>query len=299
MILKTIKGFFIGISAVVPGLSASIFAIVVGLYEALLFAVSDLKNDFWKHVKFLLPIGIGVGIGVLVSVDIMLAITERFPAYSYLFFAGLVIGSIPMIVSKFKDTENHLKGTNIIWLFLAFAIVVIMASSTGDGEHIGLYRINGVVDFLLILAVGAISISLMVLPGVSGSLILIVLGHFGTVYNALSQFGNSLTSFLSGDTEAAFEAFYTVFILVPFAIGAIIGLLSISKLMSWLLKRYEVPTYYAVLGTLLATIWILIDMGVISYMPFRGDLGGSIVFVIIGLICVIVGYLCTRFLDKK
>lgn len=305
MVMHIIKGFFIGIAAVVPGLSASIFAIIVGLYEQLLFAVSDLRNNFLTHLKFLVPVGIGAGVGVLVSVGLMLAITELFPAYSYLFFVGLVIGSIPMIYKKIpKSTtklfSSHGKIYHILWVIFGFTVVLLMANATGsDGDHIAMYYISSVWDFVLIMIVGAIAISLMILPGVSGSLILIILGHFGTIYNAASQFGRFLISLVSSDYNNAFDAFYTLLILVPFAIGAVIGLFSISKLMNWLLEKYETAVYYAVIGTLFATIWILFDMGVLGYMPFRYDFGGSVVFAIIGLLCIVAGYVCTRLLDNK
>ena len=302
MIINIIKGFFIGIAAVVPGLSASIFAIVVGLYEQLLFAVSDLRNDFWTHVKFLIPISIGGVLGVLLSVDLMLMITERWPAYSYLFFAGLVIGSIPMIVQKIKKGNEDVivfKAVNLVYTVLAFLVVVVMANTAGDGDHIALYRIDGIGDFFLILMVGAVSISLLVLPGVSGSLILIVLGHFGTIYHAASQFGNLAISLIARNYDEAFTAFYSVFILVPFGIGAVIGLVSIAKLMNWVLERHEVSVYYAVLGTLLASIWVLFDMGVLSHMPSRDEMGAVIVFSLLGMVWVALGYLCTKFLDKE
>lgn len=302
--INVIKGFFIGVAAVVPGLSASIFAIAVGLYEQLLFAVSDLRHNFVKHVLFLIPIGIGVGIGGLVSVDVTLIVIERFPAYAYLFFMGLVLGSVPMIVRKIKATGDG--GPWVIsakdvgdWVIavLAFVAVLAMAGAAGDSDYVAMYRIGGVLDFVWIMAVGAISVSLMILPGVSGSLILIILGQLGTVYNAASAAGDFLISMVSSSYERAFDAFYTLFILVPFGIGAVIGLFSIAKLMSWLLKSFEKSVYYGVLGTLVATMVVLFNMGVIENI-YGGDWSQAFALVGIGAVCVAGGYICTKLLDR-
>ena len=304
-LINVIKGFLIGVAAVVPGLSASIFAIVVGLYEALLFAVSDLRHNFVKHLLFLLPIGVGGLLGVLLSVDLVLAVTERFPAYAYLFFAGLVMGSVPLTLLKIReasDRELPLKprgGQIGQWVICAaaFGVVLVMANMAGDGEHIAMYQMDSVWDFVHLMAVGAVAISLMILPGVSGSLILIILGQFGTIYNAASSMGDFLISLVSQDYDRVFTSFYTLFLLVPFGLGAVLGLFSIAKLMSWLLKQYERLVYYGVLGTLFATIVVLFHMGVIHNIH-GGDWSEAASLVGIGGLCVVGGYLCTRLLDR-
>ncbi|MCL1934802.1 MAG: DUF368 domain-containing protein [Defluviitaleaceae bacterium] len=295
--LNAIKGFFIGIAMVIPGLSGSVFAIVLGVYEDMLFAVSDISKNFLKNFKYLFPIGIGIVLGIFLSVDIVLRITQRWSAFSFLFFAGLVAGSIPLVTKKIKTTNFKLKY--LVGLILSFAFVYFITISSGaSSEHISLYRINNMMDFLTVTFIGLVGVSLMALPGVSGSVILIMLGHFGTVYNSANELTIFISNFTRGNMELAVESLYTVFILVPFGIGALIGIISISKFITYILNKFEVAVYYCILGALISTIVVLIYIGVLQDISTTNLIELSL-FLLSGLFWFFIGFLCTVFLDKK
>ena len=295
MLINTVKGVLIGIALIVPGLSGSIFAIILGLYEKGLNAVANFTKAPLVHGKFLLPIAIGGGVGVLVGARLLLSLTARFPAFTYLFFCGLVIGSAPLVLRKTKQIP--FKPIYLLCVLAAFFAMLVLGSANIEQTHIAMYRIGSVYDFFTITLAGLISVSMMAVPGISGSIIIIILGHFGTIYNALSEAVTLLQHLLAARWEAAWDSFATVLILAPFALGALIGIITVAKIMTYLLNRYEAIVYYFVVGALLGTIGVLLNMGVLGYIPY--EFTSLTIFIIIGLVCVVAGILSTIFLDRK
>lgn len=295
-IINMIKGSLIGLALILPGLSGSLFAIVLGLYDKGMYAVANLRKEPVRHIKFLIPIGIGAAIGILASARLTLFVTERFPAFSYLFFIGLVIGSAPLVFRK--TSQIPLKVPYMVWSALAIGLVIVMAIfSGGDDTHISMTYIANFGDFMTLAIAGLIALSFMAIPGISASIIIIILGQFGTVYNAISVTVDFLVYLVRGDIDGAAQAFSTVMILVPFALGAIVGIISIAKIMTYLLKNYEVQVYYFVAGALVGTVGILFNMEVQGNIP-TGSVVELALFSFAGLACIVGGVLFTTFLDK-
>ena len=283
-----------------PGLSGSIFAIILGLYEQGLDAIANFRKEPVKHFKFLLPIAIGGGVGVLASARAILFITAQFPVPSYMFFSGLVIGSWPLISRKTAGRDSF-KPVYLLGSVLAIAFMMFMSrlGGAGDGDHIALYRIYDIGDFFMMVFAGLFSMSMMAIPGVSGSIMVIILGHYGTVYNAISESVELLRHILTLNVAAAIESMYTVFILVPFALGSLLGIIYISKIMLFFLQKAEQLVYYCVGGALIGTVYILLNMGVLNNLPSGDDVSDVIVFIVTALVSLFVGIFCTVFLDKK
>lgn len=299
MILNMIKGVLIGIALIVPGLSGSIFAIILGLYDKALRAVADFRQTPKETLKFLSPIGAGAVLGILGSAGIVVSLTEQFPTFTYLFFAGLVIGSMPLITVR--TYQKSFKAHYLLGTLLAFVGVILLTNASPSENHISMYRIEGLMDVIELLIGGAVTASLMVVPGVSGSVIIIVLGLFGTIYHAIGQTLVFLQYFVTGNFDEAWVIFGTVAILIPFALGAILGLVSIAKLMTWLLTRFEVAVYYCVGGALLATVWVLGQMALGGNVPDGGFLY-DMVFAILSVLFVLLGIVGTWYLatlEKK
>lgn len=295
MILNTIKGILIGVALIVPGLSGSIFAIILGLYDKALEALATFRRNPKDTIKFLTPIAIGVVIGILGSAGIVVSLTERFPAFTYLFFTGLVIGSIPLIIGK--TYKKAFKPIHLLGTALAFIAVILLTNASPSENHISMYRIDSFMDLIQLLVGGAITSSLMVVPGVSGSVIIIVLGLFGTIYNSIGQTLTFLQHLFTGNWEQAWVSFETVIILMPFAIGAVIGIISIAKFMTWLLKNFEVGVYYCVGGALLATIWVLGEMALVGNIPYNG-IFSDIIFMILCVLFILLGISSTWYLSS-
>ena len=296
MVINIIKGIIIGIALIIPGLSGSIFAIILGLYESCLYAIANFTKEPLKHGKFLLPIAIGGAIGILASARFIIVIMATFPAYSYLFFVGLVIGSVPLILKKVM--AHNFSFINTVCAIVSFIVVIYLSDTSLDDTHIAIHYISNFYDFISISLAGLISVSMMAVPGISGSIVLLMLGQFGSVYNALSKSVTLILQILTGNWQYAIQTVYTVFVLVPFALGTLVGLVSISKILTFLLNKYEATVYYFVIGALLGTIVILVQIGVFPNLP-SNNFYNVLAFSVVSILCIVGGILCTLLLDKK
>ncbi|MDL2248325.1 DUF368 domain-containing protein [Tyzzerella sp. OttesenSCG-928-J15] len=295
-IINGIKGFLIGIAMVIPGLSGSIFAIVVGLYDGIIETVSNFQKNVKANIIFLLPIGIGCAIGILASTKAVLWLCESYRLQSYMFFIGLVLGAFPLIFRKmFKIKFNPVY---LLFVILSFSAIVF-TSNLGAGtekSYVAITHLSGAGDFLTLMFAGVFSVSLMMIPGISGSVMLMVIGQYGTVYNAVGACLDFAGFILKGNFEAAGESFMTIILVLPFAIGALIGIIFIAKLLNFLLKKWESQVYYCVLGLVIGAIAVLgMESGI---GPIVSGPSAGIMPFIISAAFIALGFVCTVFLDN-
>lgn len=292
--LNFIKGAIIGIALVIPGLSGSIFAVVVGLYDRLLQAVNHFRANPKKNLRFLAPIGLGAVVGILVSTKAVLVVTTHWPLPSYGFFIGLVLGIGPFIYRKLV-----LKPFTWWYLLLVaggFAGIYGLAKLGGtQPENLtAIQRLSSVSDAGVMAFAGIFAVALMAIPGISGSVMLMVIDQYGTVYNAVSQLGDAARAFASGNWSAFNAAMGSVALLLPFMLGAIAGLIAVAKLMAYLLEHFETQVYYAVCGIVAAAVVILLETGIAPYWPATG----MVIPALLVVVSLIIGVLATIFLDK-
>lgn len=303
-IINFVKGIFIGIAVVIPGLSGSIFAVVVGLYEKMIHAVSDFRKNIKKNILFLLPIVLGAVVGILLSTKLILMLCETYTQQAYFFFIGLVLGSIPLVLRKLKGKKFH-PAYLLITLF-SMGLILLMGffsnADAGEGAVNTAYYLTGLKDTVLILFSGFLSCALMSIPGVSGSVTLMVLGQYNKVYGAVSECTDMLKYLISGEFDRAWESSRSIWLVLAFAIGGIAGFILISKLIAKLLAKFEAQTYYGVGGMILGAIIILFVQGVMTDQKFTSAFQGSMSAGILGmlvldLVLIAVGVVCTLFLD--
>ena len=295
-IINAIKSFFIGIALVIPGLSGSIFAVVVGLYEDIINAISDFSKDIKGNIKFLMPVALGCVVGILASTKAVLWLCENYQLQSYMFFIGLVLGSVPLIWRKM----NKIKFNPVYLLLsvISFAAILLTSGSGSSAEksYIAIQTLAGIDDFLTLIFAGLISVSLMMIPGISGSVMLMVMGQYGTVYNAVGSSLDFLIFVIKGDFASASECFMTVALVIPFLLGALIGIVIIAKILSFLLKKWESLVYYCVLGLIAGAIVVLALEG--GIVEIAGNVSANILKILISIVFIVIGYLCTVFLDN-
>ena len=268
-----IKGFIIGLGIIFP-ISASGLAISLGVYEKLLTSINTLRKDFKKNIPFLIPIGLGIIISAAVSCILINYTYKKFPIATLLFFEGLIIGGFPLIIKK---TEKKYSPINFIWLIIGIALLVGV-SLIGAGETVTLtYNSTGYLKGTL---AGLIAGGTMIIPGVSGSLILVILGYYEPllgVINNVIKFNNFGINFLMA---------------FCFGIGMLVGLFIISKVMDYFLTKHRIKTYFAVVGFVLASI---INVGILIFKnPF------NLIEVIVGITLLIIGFLLSfKFLKEE
>ncbi len=241
-IILGMKGFFIGIANIIPGVSGGTLALTLGIYEELLETISHLFQNFTKKLKFLLPIGIGAVLSILIGSKIITKSLDHFPFATVLFFIGLILGGIPLLTEKIKKEKFH--ASNLLLFLSTFVMIIILGFLQTETKGVSFNQLDPFGYFLLFL-VGVVAAATMVVPGVSGSMVLLLLGYYNPILSTIEK----LTHFQ--------EIGKNLLILLPFGIGIVIGIIAIAKLLTFLFSKYETQTYYAVLGFLLASILTL------------------------------------------
>ncbi len=242
-IILVLKGFFMGIANVIPGVSGGTIAIILGIYEDFISAISNILKDLKKNILFLLPIGIGMVLSIITTSKIVGYSYDHFPLPTLLFFVGLVFGGIPMLVNNVKGNKDSKKVSNYLIAFLTFALVIFMASYKfifGINTEVSLASLD-ITGYLLLFIVGVVAAATMVIPGISGSLVLMIIGYYYPIINTINGVLKN-------------NVFHNLTVLGIFGIGIVIGILSISKLLEFLFKKYKTKTYFGVIGFVIASI---------------------------------------------
>ena len=275
-----IKGFVMGIANVIPGVSGGTIAIILGIYEKFIDSISHFFSNFKDNLKFLIPIGIGMLLSILTMSNLVTYSYEKLPIPTTLFFVGLVIGGIPLIYSKIKDhTLEKKKISNYIILLLTFSLVIFMALADKIfqiGGEVVLTNLN-FIGYILLFIIGVVAAATMVIPGISGSLVLMLFGYYYPIINLIKE----LTHFKN--------LFSNMLIACIFGIGVLLGIVLVSKLVEFLLKKFEIKTYYGVLGFILASI-IAIPISSLSNINLTTDVFQIILSILFPILGFVISY---------
>ena len=236
-LIISLKGMAMGAADVVPGVSGGTIAFISGIYEELIGTLNNINFSLLKHLKteglkstwnkangpFLLALLSGVFVSIISLAKGVEWFLEHHPILLWSFFFGLVLASIVYVGKQIKTTAKDFK------LFLAMAIGAVVAylittinpSETTDTN-------------LFLFFAGALAICAMILPGVSGAFVLVIIGAYGPVLEALNN-----------------RDFKTILII---AAGAVLGLLSFSKLLKWLFEKYHRITLAVITGFMIGSL---------------------------------------------
>lgn len=268
---EKIKNFLVGVALgvanIIPGVSGGTIAMTMGIYEKLISIASHFFKDIKKNIMFILPLGIGMVVAILLLSKVINFTLENYEFQTVLFFVGLIIGGIPLLVKK--TNKEDFKFKNILVFIICFALIMSM-TFMGDKENI-VSLAN--VDFSLmmkLLGVGIIAAATMVIPGISGSFILMLLGFYKPIVETISNLTN-------------FDMFiHNILILGSFGIGVLIGIVLIAKIIEFLLDKFPSLTYYGIYGIIVASI-ISIVLGISSIPGVFG--------IIIGVLLLGIGFI--------
>lgn len=265
-IILMLKGAVFGVANIIPGVSGGTIALTMGIYEDFILSISNFFNKPKKSLKFLLPFGIGAALSILLMSKLISFCLDKFPFPTTLFFVGLILGGVPMLTKKVK--KKKIKPTNLGIATLTFSIVMIMFFMKSGNNFVNLVNSN-LLMYLVLGLVGMIAAATMIIPGVSGSFVLMLLGFYEPIVNTV------------GDLTNFSNLVHNLLILAPFGLGVLVGMILIAKLIEFLFKKYEVPTYYAILGFVIASIITLILGAISTKLAF--------IHIIVGLITLAIG----------
>ncbi|MBS5065459.1 MAG: DUF368 domain-containing protein [Hungatella hathewayi] len=291
-LMDTIKGMFIGIANVIPGVSGGTMAVSLGIYDKLISSISNLLKDWKKSLAALLPIILGCGIGIVGFSYAIEFLLSKYTFVTCMTFVGLILGGIPVLVKALRK-DLHRKGSSIgvsgVIAFLAlFAVAVFLPMLNEDTEVLKTFTPTAGTIISLFL-VGIIASATMVVPGVSGSLVMMILGYYYGILEAIRSFIEALKNL---DTAGLLNGFLLLF---PLGIGVLLGIFLIAKLITFLFERYGVQTYCAILGLIVASPFaIFYNTGLFEQLSSLK--AGS---VLVGIVLAIVGAVVTRYLGEQ
>lgn len=234
-----IKGLAIGVANAIPGVSGGTLAFVLGIYEKLTFAISSLPSSIFKpkeflsHLKILIPTGIGAVISIFLFLNAIVYLFGKFPVPTQMFFVGLILGSLPLIsrsVVKFNIQAFFFFfiGAAVMAIFVYFDInAPAKTGATYSGNFNALYGIK-------LFVCGVAAASAMIIPGISGSLLLLIMGEYENVSYLVKSFEFIPLAFLGA--------------------GVALGIFAVSKLITFLLSKYRDSVFSVILGIIIVSL---------------------------------------------
>lgn len=279
-IKEILRGVFIGVANIIPGVSGGTIALSMGIYEKIISAINNIKKQFKESVKTLLPYVIGAVLGIVVLSFVIEYSLENFELPTLMAFVGLILGGLPPIIKRVENEK--FKITHLISFLLFAAIIVIPTLIANDVSAVKELTV-GLGSVVIMLVLGIISAASMVIPGVSGSMILMMLGYYDTILNNITSFIKALTTFDIATMMSCCG------ILIPFGIGVLVGIVVTAKLIEKLLKTYPNATMWGIIA-LVVTSPFAILWGV--------NLNINVLMLISSVVTFVIGFMVAKKLSK-
>ena len=267
-------GILMGIADAIPGISGGTIALLLGIYEELIGSISNFNINLFKNLKkkgikycwnkingnFLLSLISGVLLSLVSFVKIFSILIQKYPLFIWSFFLGLILATLFVINRNIKKWNI----VNFILIFIfAFLTILLSIINPSISENINLFYI---------LICGIIASSAMILPGISGSLILVILGVYTLIINALNNLEYN--------------------IILVFLIGCLIGIINFSKIIKWLFHNYRDYTFSIMLGLVIGSIYTVWPWR----KSFTDDMTNEYIF--LSVIITIIGFTVIYTLEK-
>lgn len=229
------RGFFMGISDLIPGVSGGTIAFLLGIYDELLASISGFFSRNWKkHIGFLLPLGIGMALTLVLFSRVIDYLLKNFHAPTQFFFLGLVIGILPFMLKSADTRKNFTIGHFLLVLIVGAALASLAFIHPLDDTQIKSLTSSNAIGLFFAGWAGSMA---MLLPGISGSFILLILGVYSTAIGALSDLNFPIIAVIGS--------------------GVIVGFIVSSKAISYLLHRFRSVTFAVIIGLILGSVFVI------------------------------------------
>lgn len=280
-IIDILKGCVMGIANVIPGVSGGTMAVSMGIYDKLITALTHLFKDFKKSFVTVLPIGIGMVIGILGLSRLIEWMFGIIPVQTNLFFIGLILGGLPMMIKEVKGKKVNVGCVvGFVFFFLLVVGLALLDGIKGTDADLSF----SILTELKLFGVGVVAAATMVIPGVSGSMMLMLMGYYEPVISAINSTVDALRAM---DMDGLMSG---ILILAPLGIGVVVGIFVIAKIIEWLFNKFATVVYWCIIGLIAASPIAIIIM---NHDIFAGM---NAVVVITAVIALAVGCVIAYFL---
>lgn len=289
-ITDIIKGVFIGIANIIPGVSGGTIALSMGIYDKLIGAVSNFLKDWKKSIITLLPILVGCGLGLIGFTYAIEYLLSEHTFFTCMAFIGLILGGLPVLIrqlrSKIKEHGGSIGISGVLAFVILFAFAIILPLFGSEEEVLKTLTASPQL-MVIMFFIGIIASATMVIPGVSGSLVLMILGYYYGIIGSIKDFLEALKVF---DIPALTNGFLILF---PLGIGILLGIFLIAKLITFLFEKYGVQTYCAILGLILSSPFAIFYntglFGKLDQLNLLMILGGILIFIVGAVVTYLLG----------
>ena len=229
------RGFLMGISDLIPGVSGATMAFILGIYDRLIQAFSGLFSREWKkYITFLVPLGLGIGVTFLLFSRVINFLLNDYPKPTYFFIIGVVIGILPFTAKQANFKKNFKIGHFFLLLAVGALLALTAYNKPLDASVITSLTLLNTVGLFFAGWAGSIA---MLLPGMSGSLLLLLVGVYGTAINALSTLN--------------------VPVIIVIGAGVIVGFIASNRAIHYLLAKFTQMIYAIVIGLIIGSIFVI------------------------------------------
>lgn len=271
-LINTAKGAAIGVAMIIPGVSGGTLAVLLKVYDKMIDSIGNLRKHFFQSVKFLFPILLGAALAFAAALYPLNKALEYAPFPTMLLFAGLMAGSCPKLF--LDDKKNGFKKIDIIAILIPLVAVIGICFIPGLKEA-DLSSSMPWYQYILVAIIGVVASCALVVPGISGSMLLMIFGYYRPVLGLFS---------------AVFKTpLHAIAVLACFAIGVVAGFFTIAKLMQILLKKFPRVTGWAIFGFVVGSIPAVI----ITFFNKYGAGALNALQISLGVIMFIVGAIAT------
>lgn len=275
LVKSILKGMVIGIANAIPGVSGGTMMVSMGIYDKLIHCLTHLFKEFKKSVKFVTPIILGAALGVVLLSAVIEKMFTFIPIQTNLLFIGLIVGGLPMMVNKVKGQKL---GVGAILGFVLFFALVVGLAALGETEGQAADVTFGFVNCIKLFGVGIVAAATMVIPGVSGSMMLMIMGYYQVIIETINDMVKALIQFdISGILIGCG-------VLIPVAVGAVIGIFAIAKLVEMLFEKAPIVAYSSIIGLIVASPIAIVLM---NWSSFVNNFG--LVSVLTGIVALAAG----------
>ncbi len=228
------RGMLMGVSDIVPGVSGGTIAVLLGIYDELIQSINNLLSKRYQEaLKFLVPLGMGVVLALFSLSHFMEWLLLKHPVPTFFGFMGLIIGVLPFLFRE-SDAKNTFKPVHYLLLIIGIILLILLPEASSNTEII-VERGLGFYAYLFL--AGVLASAAMILPGISGSFILLVMGVYLTAVNGLSDLDFS--------------------IILTLGSGIVIGILLMSKIINYFLTHYRTGTFALIIGLVIGSISVI------------------------------------------
>ncbi|MEI3612974.1 DUF368 domain-containing protein [Pseudogracilibacillus sp. SO30301A] len=228
------RGMVMGTVDLIPGISGGTIAVLLGFYDRLIAAINGIFSREWKkHLAFLIPLGVGMATAIFTFSRVMNWLLKYYEQPTYYFFLGLIIGILPYLFRE-SEARTTFKWQHILLLAIGIILIILLPLSPNEGAIIEHKTLS---TYILLFFSGFVASAAMILPGISGSFVLVVIGVYKTIMHGVSTF----------DLK----------VIIVVGIGIALGILTMSKIIHYFLMHYRTATFALIIGLVIGSIFVI------------------------------------------